>query len=133
MVIGRYHHPIWTMVASTVLVAVGLGLLAAGMPIMAVALALYGAGIGIVLIARGTLPYGPVRSLRLRHAYGPAGHAQPSCPSCLSRCRGIPDATRWRERDAHRAPQCGRSRRHPGGQRYSAWTRSIGIKSRIMP
>ena len=56
MLVGRYHHPIWTMVASTVLVAVGLGLLAAGLPIMAVALALYGAGIGIESIARGTLP-----------------------------------------------------------------------------
>ncbi|MGD9507726.1 MAG: MFS transporter [Geminicoccaceae bacterium] len=32
MVIGRYHHPIWTMVASTVLVAAGLGLLWAGPP-----------------------------------------------------------------------------------------------------
>ena len=31
MLIGRYHHPIWTMVASTVLVAVGLGLLCGGL------------------------------------------------------------------------------------------------------
>ena len=56
MLIGRYHHPIWTLIASTVLVAAGLGLLWAGLPIMAVALALYGAGIGIESIARGTLP-----------------------------------------------------------------------------
>ena len=47
MLIGRYHHPIWTLIASTVLVAAGLGLLWAGLPIMACALALYGAGIGI--------------------------------------------------------------------------------------
>ena len=56
MLIGRYHHPIWTMVASTVLVAAGLGLLSADLPIMAGALVFYGAGIGIELIARGTLP-----------------------------------------------------------------------------
>ena len=56
MLIGRYHHPIWTLIASTVLVAAGLGLLWTGLPIMAVALALYGAGIGIESIARGTLP-----------------------------------------------------------------------------
>jgi hypothetical protein len=56
MLIGRYHHPIWTMVASAVLVAAGLGLLWAGLPIIAVALVFYGAGIGIESIARGTLP-----------------------------------------------------------------------------
>ena len=52
---GRYH-PIWTMTASTVLVAAGLGLLWAGFPIMAACLVPYGAGVGINSIARGTLP-----------------------------------------------------------------------------
>jgi MFS family permease len=52
---GRYH-PIWTMTASTVLVAAGLGLLGAGFPIMAACLVPYGAGVGINSIARGTLP-----------------------------------------------------------------------------
>jgi hypothetical protein len=52
---GRYH-PIWTMTASTVLVASGLGLLWAGFPILAVCLVPYGAGVGINSIARGTLP-----------------------------------------------------------------------------
>ena len=56
MLIGRYHHPIWTMVASMVLVAAGVGLLWAGLPIVAVALVFYGAGIGLESIARGTLP-----------------------------------------------------------------------------
>ena len=62
MVIARYHHPIWTKVASTLLVAAGLVALWIGVPIIPVALALYGAGIGLESIARGTLPlavFGP--------------------------------------------------------------------------
>src|SRR5262249_47183181 len=56
MLISRYHHPIWTMVASTVFVAIGVGALWAGLPIVSAALVFYGAGIGIESIARGTLP-----------------------------------------------------------------------------
>lgn len=52
---GRYH-PIWTMAASTLLVAGSLGLLWAGFPIVAACLIPYGAGVGISSIARGTLP-----------------------------------------------------------------------------
>ncbi|MCB8882926.1 MFS transporter [Acidisoma cellulosilytica] len=56
MLISRFHHPIWTKLASTVLVATGVGLLWMGFPIVAAALVFYGAGIGIESIARGTLP-----------------------------------------------------------------------------
>lgn len=56
MMIGRFHHPIWTKLASTVFVATGVGLLWLGLPIVAAALIFYGAGIGIESIARGTLP-----------------------------------------------------------------------------
>jgi len=64
MVIARYHHPIWTKVASTSLVATGLAALWFDAPIIPLALALYGAGIGLESIARGTLPlavFGPER------------------------------------------------------------------------
>ena len=64
MVIARYHHPIWTKVASTSLVATGLAALWTEAPIVPLALALYGAGIGLESIARGTLPlavFGPER------------------------------------------------------------------------
>ena len=64
MVIARYHHPIWTKVASTSLVATGLAALWLEAPIIPLALALYGAGIGLESIARGTLPlavFGPAR------------------------------------------------------------------------
>jgi hypothetical protein len=64
MVIARYHHPIWTKVTSTSLVAAGLAALWIGVPIIPLALALYGAGIGLESIARGTLPlavFGPQR------------------------------------------------------------------------
>lgn len=56
MAISRFHHPIWTKLASTAFVAIGVGLLWAGFPIVAAALIFYGAGIGIESIARGTLP-----------------------------------------------------------------------------
>lgn len=68
MLIARFHHPIWTKLASTSLVAAGLLALWAGLPIMAVPLILYGAGIGLESIARGTLPlalFGPVSYPRI--------------------------------------------------------------------
>jgi MFS family permease len=64
MVIARFHHPIWTKIVSTSLVAAGLATLWIGVPIIPLALALYGAGIGLESIARGTLPlavFGPER------------------------------------------------------------------------
>lgn len=54
--LGARLHPIWTMLASAVLLAAGLALLQAGLSATAIALALYGAGAGIFSIARGTLP-----------------------------------------------------------------------------
>lgn len=56
MALGRRHHPLWTLLASTVLMAAGIGLLWAGLPVPAAALILYGGGMGIRSIARGTVP-----------------------------------------------------------------------------
>ncbi|OWJ64359.1 MFS transporter [Inquilinus limosus] len=56
MAIGRYHHPIWTLVASVALVAAGVVLLWSGFSILVVGLVCYGTGIGIFSIARGTVP-----------------------------------------------------------------------------
>jgi predicted MFS family arabinose efflux permease len=56
MVIGRYHHPIWTLAASAAFIAVGIAVLWSGAPAIAAALMIYGAGIGIHSIARGTVP-----------------------------------------------------------------------------
>jgi predicted MFS family arabinose efflux permease len=53
---GRHYHPIWTMISSAVLVAVGIGLLFVDFPIYSIAIVLYGAGNGIGSVARGTLP-----------------------------------------------------------------------------
>jgi MFS family permease len=64
IVIAHRHHPIWTLIASALLVAAGLAALWIGAPIIPLALALYGAGIGLGSIARGTLPlaiFGPER------------------------------------------------------------------------
>ncbi|GJD75408.1 MFS transporter [Methylobacterium goesingense] len=60
---GR-HHPLWTLTAAMVLVALGMTMLAAGLPVVGLALVLYGAGNGIYSIARGTVPlalFGPER------------------------------------------------------------------------
>jgi MFS family permease len=56
MLISRYHHPIWTKIASVSLVAIGLLLLWINIPLVAVCLVCYGAGIGLESIARATLP-----------------------------------------------------------------------------
>ena len=61
---GQHYHPIWTMIASCVLMAAGLVLLLAGFPLLAIVIVIYGAGYGISWIARGTLPlalFGPER------------------------------------------------------------------------
>jgi hypothetical protein len=56
MFIARFHHPIWTKLAATSLVTVGLAALWTGSQVITLALVLYGAGIGLESIARGTLP-----------------------------------------------------------------------------
>lgn len=56
MAIARYHHPIWTKMASVSFVAVGILALWAGFSFIPAALAFYGGGIGLESIARGTLP-----------------------------------------------------------------------------
>jgi MFS family permease len=64
MLVGRHYHPIWTMIASAVLVAAGAVLLLLDLPIYALAIMLYGAGNGIGSVARGTLPlalFGPLQ------------------------------------------------------------------------
>ena len=56
MLIARYHHPIWTKVASVLFVSVGLGALWSRAPVLTLALIFYGAGIGLESIARATVP-----------------------------------------------------------------------------
>jgi MFS family permease len=61
---GQHYHPIWTMIASCLLMAGGLVMLLVGFPLLALVILVYGAGYGISWIARGTLPlalFGPER------------------------------------------------------------------------
>ena len=85
MLIARFHHPIWTKIASASLVAAGLAALWIGGPIVALALILYGAGIGLESIARGTLPlaiFGPGRyPVVMGHIAMPSLVAQAAAPS----------------------------------------------------
>jgi MFS family permease len=67
-IFGSNYHPIWTLIGSYTLMALGLLLLMGQFPILAVVIILYGAGYGISWIGRGTLPlalFGPVRFPRL--------------------------------------------------------------------
>jgi predicted MFS family arabinose efflux permease len=85
MVAGRGLHPVWTMVLSTLLVAGGLAVLLAGLPLIAAGLIAYGAGVGIRSIARGTLPmalFGPTGYATLMGRLGsPAMFAQALAPA----------------------------------------------------
>jgi MFS family permease len=65
---GKNYHPIWTMIAACSLMAVGLVLLSARIPLLLLIILIYGAGYGISWIGRGTLPlalFGPLRFPRL--------------------------------------------------------------------
>ncbi len=67
-IFGNRYHPIWTMVASCSLMAIGLLLLYGAFPTLILVILLYGAGYGISWVGRGTLPlalFGPVRYPRL--------------------------------------------------------------------
>ena len=61
---GSSYHPIWTMIASCLLMFAGLIMLVGGAPLLWLTLLIYGGGYGIMWIARGTLPlalFGPER------------------------------------------------------------------------
>lgn len=96
---GNRYHPIWTMIASCALMAVGLMLLWGAVPALLAVIVLYGAGYGISWIGRGTLPlalFGPVRFPRLMGKLAfPSLIVQalaPSAGALLIEARGI-DAT----------------------------------------
>ena len=61
---GSRYHPIWTMIGSCALMAVGLMLLVVQFPILVLTILIYGAGFGVSWVGRGTLPlalFGPKR------------------------------------------------------------------------
>ena len=53
---GQRYHPVWTLLAATLLMLVGLALLLMSPWLVALAIILYAAGYGVSWIARGTLP-----------------------------------------------------------------------------
>jgi predicted MFS family arabinose efflux permease len=65
---GNHYHPIWTMIASCGLMAIGLIMLLGSFPLLLLIILIYGGGYGISWIGRGTLPlalFGPERFPRL--------------------------------------------------------------------
>jgi len=98
-IFGSRYHPVWTMIASCALMAVGLLLLSAAVPTLLLVILLYGAGYGISWVGRGTLPlalFGPVRFPRLMGKLAfPSLIVQalaPSAGALMIEARG-PDAT----------------------------------------
>ena len=85
LAIARHHHPIWTKLVSTSLVAFGVAALWYGGPLITLALVLYGGGIGLESIARGTLPLAIFGSARYPVVMGrialPSLIAQAAAPS----------------------------------------------------
>ncbi|HEX5210501.1 MAG TPA: MFS transporter [Pseudolabrys sp.] len=66
--LGSRYHPIWTMIGSCTLMAIGLLMLAGHFQLLLLVILLYGAGYGVSWIGRGTLPlalFGPARFPRL--------------------------------------------------------------------
>ncbi len=53
---GRGRHPVWSLIASSALVTIGLLTLMGGAGAISIGLVLYGAGSGIRSIAQGTVP-----------------------------------------------------------------------------
>lgn len=53
---GRRHHPIWSFLVSSTLVAIGLAMLLGPTSVIGAGLVLYGSGSGIRSIVRGTMP-----------------------------------------------------------------------------
>lgn len=56
MTFGKKTHPLWSLLVSAVLVALGLALLLVSPAVAAASIVLYGMGSGIRSIARGTVP-----------------------------------------------------------------------------
>lgn len=98
---GRNLHPVWTMIASNVLAAAGLGLMFGDPTLAALGLLLYGSGSGIRSIARGTVPLAifgrdgyPTLMGRLAMPSLLAQAATPSLGAVLIQHAGA-DATLW--------------------------------------
>lgn len=53
---GQHYHPLWTLLAATLLMLIGLVVLFAAPSLAALAIILYAGGYGISWIARGTVP-----------------------------------------------------------------------------
>lgn len=67
---GARYHPIWTMIASCTLMAIGLLMLFGGFPLLVPVILLYGAGYGVSWIGRGTLPLALFGALRFPRLMG---------------------------------------------------------------
>ncbi len=118
LALSQRHHPIWTKLAASSLIVLGLAALLAGGPWLTPALVLYGAGIGLESIARGTLPLALVGPRRYPVVMGrialPNLMVQAASPLVGSMLLGVVgadwDRDRARGRRRPQRPPLGRSR-----------------------
>ena len=74
---GQHYHPIWTMIASCVLMVAGLALLLGGFPILALTIVIYGARLRHHVDRARHAAARAVRRRALRHADRAAGVPEP--------------------------------------------------------
>ena len=92
---GSRYHPIWTMIASCTLMAVGLLLLFGAVPALLIVILLYGAGYGISWIGRGTLAAGLIRARALSAADGQARFSELDRPGVRAIAWRAADRGQW--------------------------------------
>ncbi len=110
--LGRGFHPVWTMIASNVLAAGGLGLMFGSPSLAAAGLILYGSGSGIRSIARGTLPL----AMFGRDGYG-ALMGKLAMPSLLAQAA---------------SPSLGALLLEQGGADVTLWVLAVGAAATIL-
>ncbi len=99
---GNRYHPIWTMIASCSLMAIGLVMLTASFPVLLLIILIYGAGYGISWIGRGTLPLALFGPVRFPAAHGQAGVSKPDRAGAGAFCRRAAD--RMERAECHHRP-----------------------------
>jgi predicted MFS family arabinose efflux permease len=67
---SRHSHPLWTMLASSAFMTVGLSFLGGSVPVLIASLALYAAGNGLWSIVRGSVPLVVLGANRYRASIG---------------------------------------------------------------
>lgn len=115
LLMGRRHHPLWTMLAATLAMAVGITFLGAGILAPAVLVIVYGIGIGLDVHRQRHGAPGHVRPGELRPHHGPHRIAVAPGPGRSAHRRFAAHPQAWTQRYTARLGGGGIVRLHAGG------------------